>query len=372
MYGAKADGVTDDTEAFQKAVDSGYDVYVPTARRETYLIKRPIRITKKQCKRIYSEPFRRMADTGAIVADFSEQDDPKGTALFDVRIQLLGIGGLRIVSRSADGHRAGVMVRAMEESLCDYDIRIEHCSAVGFYKVAEFTGRGLEIVDSQVGSCQYLADLYWDDGNDTNQNHPAPYDQRGICVKYCRLHSIQSGFLTVKSGHAYGLHFAGNTIDNGRGYLVKATEQAYGWNITGNVVQGMQGAFDVMEFKKGMRNCLIAGNTFLSDLGYWVGSTGTVKSWLKSGGSTSGSIISNNVFKNSDGGFLSFANMTGCAVIGNAMKNMTESTAPAIAISGKTQGVTMIGNTLVSEKGAEMFGKEPGKGCVVLGNSPGK
>jgi hypothetical protein len=47
------------------------------------------------------------------------------------------IGGLRIKSAGVDGHRAGICIHAMDESVCDYDIRIEHCSITNFYRVAD-------------------------------------------------------------------------------------------------------------------------------------------------------------------------------------------------------------------------------------------
>ena len=362
MYGAKADGKADDTESFQKAVDSGFDVYVPTAMKETYRITKPIRITKSGCKRIFSEPMSRSADSGAIIFDLTEKlADQKTIPLLDVHMQLLHISGLRIVSRAVNGHRAGIMINAMD-SICDYDIQIDHCDIHNFYKAACFKGRGFEITDSKVGSCQYLAEFHWDDAEDTNSNHPPEYDQRGIAVRNNRLHNMASGFLIVKSGHAYGLHFEGNTVDNGRGRLVRAYEQAWGWNISGNVIQGIQGDFDFMDFRKGMRNCLICGNTFLSDDGYWIGSEGTVGSWLKCGGSTSNSIISNNVFKN--GRFMTFKNLTGSAINGNVMQG----DGTAITVTGNCSKNAVTGNACTGN--IKLISKQIQKGNAVTGNVP--
>ena len=371
MYGAKGDGKTDDTEAFQKAVNSGYDVYVPTSNRETYLIKRTIKITNPNCKRIYSEPFSRRASLGCIIADFGEETDPQNTPLFDIKTQLFLIGGLRIVGRSVDGHRAGTLIRAIDQNVCDYDIRVEHCSFTNFYLLFEMIGRGLEILSSHLTSSQYLANLYWDDSKDSNKNHPPMYDQRGICVKNCRLHNIASGFINVKSGHAYGLHFTGNTVDNGRGYLIKAAEQAYGWNITNNVIQGINGRFDFMEFKAGMRNCVISGNTFLADDGYWVGSLGFVNSWLKCGGNTTGCIIGNNIFKNTETNFMTFGNLDASSITGNSMYNKTKLSGAAINITGTCKRTTFVGNVTAALNTASLLAKSLPKGNIIIGNYPG-
>lgn len=364
-YGAKGDGVTDDTEAFQKAVNSGRDVYVPTARSETYLITSPIKITKKQCKRIFSDAARR-SDSGAIIASFAEQTEPRATPLFDVHTQLLTISGLRFVSRAADGHRAGIFLNAMDDSVCDYDIQIDRCSIKNFYQPILFKGRGLEIMNSQIVSCQYIADLYWDDDKDSNANHPAMYDQRAITIKNCRLHNIGSAFLRVRSGHAYGLHFEGNTVDNGRGYLIRAYDQAYGWNISGNIIQGINGNFDVMEFRKGMQDCVIAGNTFISDKGYWDGTENTVSSWIKCGGNVVSSVINSNIFKNTDGVFMTFNNLEGSTVVGNAIHNTTASTNPAINITGRCKRSAVVGNTIASDSTTLLLNKALSKDNIVL------
>jgi len=346
-YGAKADGITDDTDAFQRAVDSGYDVYIPTAKRETYRITKPIRITKSQCKRIFSEPVPRAADKGSIIFDLTDLPvDLSSVPLFDIHNQLLTISGLHIISRTINGNRAGILVDAMDESVCDYDLRIEQCHINKFYKVAMFMGRGLEISNTKIGSCQYLADLHWDDTKDTNSNHPARFDQRGISIKNCRLHDIVSGFITVRSGHAYGLHFTGNTIDNGKGYLVRAYEQAYGWNITGNVIQGIKGTFDFMDFRKGMSNCVITGNTFIADIGYWVGTTDTVHSWLNAAGTTQSCVINSNVFKNAEDSFMIFKNINGTSIVGNAMRNKTGKDVSAIRITGKNSNNAIANNAV--------------------------
>ena len=369
MFGAKADGKTDDSDAFQQAVDSGFDVYVPTAMGETYLIKKTIKITNSKCKRMYSEPICRMSSAGSIIVDFRDCENPRETSLFDVHIQLFHICGIRFYC-SADDHRVGVFMSAMDKEVCDYDIQIVHCSIKNFYRGFDFTGRGFEIISSHVGSCNYLANLYWDDADDTNDNHPAYYDQRGINVKNCRLHNIASAFFTVKSGHVYGFHFQGNTVDNGKGFLVRAYEQAYGWNISGNVIQGIKGDFDFMDFRKGMLNCAITGNTFISDIGYWTGTDSTVNSWLKCSGNTTSCIINNNVFKNSDGGFMAFKNIEGSTIVGNVMHNTTDSTAPAIKITGSCQKNSIASNSVLSKESVSMFSKTLPKSNAVSGNFP--
>lgn len=345
-YGAIGDGKADDTAAFQKAVDSGFDVFVPTERKQIYRIT-GIRIRNKRCRRIFSDGIAVRNDSAGILADFAGAKDPKAAALFEVHTQTLTVGGLRIFSNMVNSHRAGLVISAMNPDVCDYDVKLIDCGVHHFYKVMEGFGRGFEIVSCVIASTQYILDLHWDDAKDSNKNHPAEYDQRGINIKQCRLHDIVSGFIIVRSGHAYGLHFEGNTCDNGKGFLIRAYDQAYGWNITGNVIQGISGDFVVMDFRKGLRNCVISGNTFLSDEGYWVGKEGTVACWLKAGGNTTGSVIGNNVFKNAEGSFLTFKNLNGTAITGNAMYNKTATENQAISITGKTAQSQILGNAIV-------------------------
>lgn len=55
-FGAVGDGVTDDTYAFQSAVDTGDDVYVPLDKQQKYLIMGNVSINTNT-QRIFSTPF---------------------------------------------------------------------------------------------------------------------------------------------------------------------------------------------------------------------------------------------------------------------------------------------------------------------------
>jgi hypothetical protein len=182
------------------------------------------------------------------------------------------------------------------------------------------------------------------------------------------LHNIVTGFISVKSGHAYGLQFTGNTIDNGHGYLIRSQEMADGWNISGNVVQGICGDFDVMEFKKGMVNCVISNNTFLSDIGYWIGSRKTVNSWINCKGSAISSLISNNAFKNADCYFMQFRNMNGMSVNGNILHDETGNAEFAISITGTCRNTSIVGNAI--NGGMSLLAKALPNGNAVVGNTP--
>ena len=60
-FGAVGDGITDDTQAFQDAIDSGNDVYIPMASLEKYIISSTLHIdTYRQA--IFSDPILRGLD----------------------------------------------------------------------------------------------------------------------------------------------------------------------------------------------------------------------------------------------------------------------------------------------------------------------
>ena len=121
-----------------------------------------------------------------------------------------------------------------------------------------------------------------------------------------------------------------------------------------------------MEFRKGMKDCIITGNTFLSDKGYWAGTEDTVNSWIKCGGNVTSCIINNNIFKNADNGFMTFNNLDGSTIVGNAIHNTTASTAPAINITGRSKKSAIIGNAIVSTNLMSLLAKALPKDNTIL------
>ena len=308
MFGAVGDGVTDDTSAFQKAINSGYPLYVPSAHGEKYRITNTLQINAGGSSKIYGDVIFPKQNISCIFLDLSgsglDVDGMRNVALFDVNnFQQLSISGLMFTCPGQSDKRVGYFIDATG-STCDYDIHITNCHFTSFYRFVKFKGRGFNVINCSLASMNYIGVFDWVDEEDTNPNHPAEYDQRAIRFQNNRLHRMHSGNIYIHSGHAYGFVFSGNVMDNGSGYLVIAEEKGFNWHISGNTYQGVTLDGPIIWAKDGMRNCLINDNLFSADIGYWqtlegVSTVIPPTNWILAGGTVEYCNITGNNFKNS-------------------------------------------------------------------------
>lgn len=378
----KHDDDPDDTAAFIRAFqtisDEGYsELYVPTAHKEQYVITQTLTFPRN-LRKIYGDGTAHgSSEFGSILFDannFSTELNAKRAApLFqypatsDASPQMLHITNLCFKAASQPGtgaesaHRIGLFLDATN-SLVDKDIEFSNCMITNFYTIFNFKGRGLSVINSYITSSNYIATINWDDNSDTNSNHPANMNQRAIYFKNNRLHSITSGFLNIASGHAYGLTFQNNTIDDGRGYLIKATEEAWNWIIQGNLFNGIWSnpENNFIYFSKGCKNCSITNNLFSADPRYWkeeyadqqkFGTTILANwQWVRINLTATNTNISNNIFEFGYSAAIQANALYGCAISNNNFVNTTFSTAVTpIYIIEALQGSSIIGNTFLYE-----------------------
>lgn len=378
----KHDDDPDDTAAFIRAFqtisDEGYsELYVPTAHKEQYVITQTLTFPRN-LRKIYGDGTAHgSSEFGSILFDannFSTELNAKRAApLFqypatsDASPQMLHITNLCFKAASQPGtgaesaHRIGLFLDATN-SLVDKDIEFSNCMITNFYTIFNFKGRGLSVINSYITSSNYIATINWDDNSDTNSNHPANMNQRAIYFKNNRLHSITSGFLNIASGHAYGLTFQNNTIDDGRGYLIKATEEAWNWIIQGNLFNGIWSnpENNFIYFSKGCKNCSITNNLFSADPRYWkeeyadqqkFGTTILANwQWVRINLTATNTNISNNIFEFGYSAAIQVNALYGCAISNNNFVNTTFSTAVTpIYIIETLQGSSIIGNTFLYE-----------------------
>lgn len=332
MFGAIADGIQDDTVAFQAALNSGHNVFVPVSNNEIYRITSTLTIPNT-CKILYGTGQWRTATTygGYILFDLTPLHDEGYTInnlrtypLFDldtagsVMIQGLKFVCDKVFVETINKYkRVGYFVSAMNTNKVDYDFRLENVQVGGFYRGIRLCGRGCEVYNSQFNSMNYIATFTWD--HDSNNNHPEGTGQRAIVFKNNRLHSIGSCFIKVNSGNAYGFTFINNTIDNGKGVLFQVEETARNWIIEGNLIQGIETKIPVMLFKGGILNSVIANNVLSADLGYWYNRTESPPAWIKSVGTIDGLNFSGNTVVNSHSSILYFGNIRNSVINGNVL-----------------------------------------------------
>lgn len=353
LFGAKGDGVTDDTAAFQRAIDSGYAVYVPSSKGEVYLITDTLDISRYACPKIYGDAIYTKPGKSKIIFDLNvnyssaSQSTLLSKALFNVvDMQLFRMSGLSFDCASVNGGKVGILIRALKDTLVDYDIDVDSCYIADFSRVVAFQGRGFTVTNSTIASCQRIGYFDWDDSKDTNTSHPAEYDQRAIRFQNNRIHHTISGGVQIRTGHAYGFVFSGNVLDNGSGYLITATDEAYNWNVTGNLFQGIDVNSPVIELQGGARNCIFNSNTFSSDLTYW-GTVTPPTNWISSGGTFEYCTIVGNNFKNCTGSGISVNNANNNVISGNICQGVgvnSETATPVIYATGAFENNCIVGN----------------------------
>lgn len=330
MYGAKGDGTTDDTEAFQAALNSGFDVYIPTGNNELYLITNTLTVPNT-CKRIFGDSVSHGGtyQSGQIKFDLTNTVESaqagRNVPLFELiwNTQGLSIAGIGISCASISGSRTGIFLKATDlgtgaTAMSDKDIELRNMYATNFYQAIVFKGRGFTCIDSGITSCNYVGTFDWiDDMPDSNNTHPKSMNQRRIQFKNCELHSITNQFFYIASGHAYGLMIIGCTADVGRGVIISAEEEAWNWNISNNVFLGMHchstngtDSGPALNFKDGAKDCVISNNVFSADTTFW--NDGYIPTnYLYSAGAI-GCAINGNVFRG----------CTGDAIVMGAVSNI--------------------------------------------------
>lgn len=247
MFGAKGDGVTDDTAAFQAAIDSAHNVYVPLGDGQVYIITDTLVFSKIR-QIIYGDLMNPdWAWTGRI------QFNAQNKVLFDFKDGFQGCANLSIVSNVNNNNTAIRFKR--ETEITNPDGSVHNCSIRWFSVAIDHYGRGLSVKRNLFWNCgtairtTLLNDPQWDKQNPTNdeliQTYPE-YNGRSLFISDNRFHVISDRYLLVISEDYTDEDVTLKQVLNGA-------------VITNNMSDIGLGSF---EFKVPIKGCIFSNNEF--------------------------------------------------------------------------------------------------------------
>lgn len=331
MYGAVGNGIHDDTEAMNSALNSGYNVYIPTNNGEKYKITSTITITNANNKNIFSSVNGMKASlSGCILFVPSDLE----SILFDVKVQSLHLYNISI-NVSSNASDSGILINATTAH--DNDLKLINCNFSNFNIAVKIKGRGCEVLNCSFASASHCFMCDFVEDEETLSSHPKYTGQRAIRIDGNRFHSITYDVLTVNSGHAFGLILINNLMDLGFGEIVRCNDKAYGWLISNNVFQGISASAG-FSFLNGMKDCIISNNRVHGSKDFWTsGASPTTRYSMMttilriSGESVENCIICGNTFTGSNSyPFTIASDIVGLIFSENAISN--------VAVDALTQG----------------------------------
>ena len=302
MYGAAGDGITDDTAAFQAAVNSGEPVLLLQNKKYLLTDTVTLRSDNDNARLVFALGLNNDRRTANIVCNFADNTRPVFNVMSD---------GYTFMNVCIDAHNNGsrdLLVFFMRRELVvadyppDVDFLMFNCHIVYADKVFNFTGRGLTVLCSLFSSCNHIADIIWPgDGADTGTVwHDNATGMRNIRFENNRFHSCGAGggsaandwyAFRILSGNAYGFRFVGNAFDRGTCQFIYCAEDIDNWIVTNNTFSGMRGGQAFFDAAGTVNRLIFANNNLtLPD----AAASYYVQRVFQIGGYLTNSIISNN------------------------------------------------------------------------------
>lgn len=153
-YGAKGDGVTDDTTAFQNALNTGYDIYIPVDKKQRYLITNTLNITTA-AQQIYSAYDSRITESDASVGIIFNAASTNHVC-FNVSAHAVRFVGICIHGKTSQS-KQGIGISAVgPNNAQDVDMYVSNCELWNLYVCVQSKGRGLRcendsFVNAEIG-----------------------------------------------------------------------------------------------------------------------------------------------------------------------------------------------------------------------------
>lgn len=390
-FGAVADGVADDTNAIQQAIDAQLTktnkvVYFPPG---TYRITRTLVVPDNEGAG--GAHFNRLVLAGAgtmgsrtsvINVAFN------GTGIL-LRAPLAAVRGLCfVVAASQNASQAIHIARdpaATAANTDDMDATITECTFIEFFCAVKHVGRGLVFTNNLVAVGDYGLDISWPTAGVSGTGvHLLPYGMRKWLIEGNHFHSMGTAIMTTGadahnfrgaiiannildigrrlfSGGIINSTFAGNVVENGsNGSVVAITAGGTNLTFTGNIFGGGEPTgggrpSHAIEFRPEAtaRNVTITGNSF-----NWVS-----RSPVYFASSAAEITIASNSFDNWNldvderwGAVRINGDATSVSLIGNLFgANPVAATAP-VRIIGTVTGSTIVGNTFDNTAGVLFAG----------------
>lgn len=254
MFGAKGDGVTDDTAAFQNAIDSGRNIYVPLSNGQRYLITETLTFNKTR-QTIYGDLYN-------LDWSYYAQNSLNGciyfggtnSILFDFKQVFCGCANLSVFTGKDSNNIAARFLKNTDQT--NMDGSVINCSFRNFDVTIDYYGRGFAvkrnaIIESRIAvRVTLMNDTMWDHSSPTSseiyQGYPE-YNGRSLFMTDNRFHLISERYLQVIS----------EDYINGSTTIKQVLNGAI---ITNNMGDLGYGGF---EFDSPIKGCIFSNNEFL-------------------------------------------------------------------------------------------------------------
>ena len=313
-YGAKGDGITDDSAAFKAALDSGLDIYVPFSNKETYLIEQPVVIQNNPGQSMFSDVEWKSSEGGWGCIVFGDNGS------FLVEQQYMHFSRLGFKSKNGTGATAvGTAITVSDAiELANSDCKIIGCAFSNFQYSIMHNGRGLRVQECLFVGGRPITQNYTFDGTGGGPTQQPTTGDRAITILSNRYHGGFQ-FFTNQSGQLRGALICNNLCDVG-GQLVNNQATMNGCLIANNIVD-LSATIPLMN-NGNMTDCIIANNVLNgSDTSSNNAPVALMQSLTDS--VFTGNLIQGNLFKNcTRSGFEMSSQVTDCIFDGNIFDNI--------------------------------------------------